>query len=64
MTNWKRGTSIRFEERALHPTNEGIQTLAGWRLSEPVTRMAAADQLGRSERVAEGSARYKRETAK
>jgi hypothetical protein len=29
MTNWRRGTSIRMEEREFHSMNERIRTFAG-----------------------------------
>ena len=64
MTNGRRGTSSRLEERALHPTNERIWTLDDRRLSNRVPRLAAAHPLQGSERVTEGSAQNKRETGK
>jgi hypothetical protein len=61
MTNWRRGTSSRLEDKALHPTNEVIRTLDGRRLSNTVPGLAVAHLLQPSEIVKEGSVGYKRE---
>jgi hypothetical protein len=64
VTNWKRGTSSRLEERALHPTNVEIRFVAGSEDERECDLNGCGSLRRRCERVREGSARYRREIGK